>query len=125
MRIRPLSREIKPNIEGNTINFDWKGRGQLVVEVGETPPLFLFANPEEKSKPAKSDSNVKYFGPGIHRPGYIELKDNETVYIAAGAVVYGGIRATNASNIKVLGHGILDGNYEFQRMVLVENSQIT
>ncbi|PWG68082.1 hypothetical protein DF186_25840, partial [Enterococcus hirae] len=64
-----------------------------------------------------------YFGPGIHRPGYIELTDDETVYIAAGAIVYGGIRAKNVSNIKVLGRGILDGNYEHRRMVLIEDSR--
>ncbi|MCB1121799.1 MAG: hypothetical protein KJT03_09640 [Verrucomicrobiae bacterium] len=123
VRIRPLSRGITPKIDGNQITFNWEGPGQLVVEVGDAPPLFLFANPEEENVPSPSDPGIKYFGPGIHRPGYIELKDNESVYIATGAVVYGGIRANNASNIKVFGRGILDGNYEHSRMVLIEDSR--
>jgi hypothetical protein len=49
------------------------------------------------------------------------MKDSETVYIAAGAIVYGGIRATGVSNIRVVGRGILDGGFEFKQMVLVEN----
>ena len=49
------------------------------------------------------------------------LKDSETVYIAAGAIVYGGIRAKGARNIRVLGRGILDGGAEFDHMVLIEN----
>lgn len=123
VQIRPVSRGIKPNINGNSVTFDWEGPGQLVVEVGESAPLFLFANPEEKDIPSETDPRIKYFGTGVHHPGYIDLKDNETVYIAAGAVVYGGIRATGVSNIKVLGRGILDGNYEHRRMVLVEDSR--
>ena len=123
VRIRPLNRKIKPKVTENTISFEWTGPGQLVVEAGENPPLFLFANPPEKDIPSARDPKVKYFGPGVHRPGYIELKTNETVYIAAGAVVYGGIRAKDVSNIKVTGRGILDGNYEYRRMVEIENSR--
>ncbi len=123
VKIRPVSRNIQPEINGNTISFDWNGPGQLVVEVGEMPPLFLFANPEEKEKPSASGKNIKYFGPGVHKPGYIELKNNETLYLAAGAVVYGGIRAKNVSNIKVMGRGILDGNYEYRQMVQIEDSR--
>ncbi len=122
VKIRPASRKIMPVIEDNNISFNWEGPGQLVVEMDDMPPLFLFANSEEKNIPSPTGEGVKYFAPGIHKPGYIELKDNETVYIAAGAVVYGGIRATNASNIKVIGRGILDGNYQYQQMVKIENS---
>jgi len=121
VKIRPVSRNIEPKITGNTISFNWNGPGQLVIEVGDKPPLFLFANPEETAKPLPAGENVKYFGPGVHKTGYIELRDNETLYLAAGAVVYGGIRAKNVSNIKVLGRGILDGNYEFRQMVEIED----
>ena len=120
--IRPLSRKIIPEIDGNKVSFNWQGPGQLVVEVAGQPPLFLFADPEEKEKPGPGDPGVKYFGPGVHEAGYIELKDNETLYLAAGAVVYGGIRAQGANNIKVTGRGILDGDYRFSQMVKVENS---
>ncbi len=121
--IRPKSRNIAPTVTGNTLSFNWEGPGQLVVEVDDLPPLYLFADPEEKDAPSPGDANVIYFGPGVHRPGYIEMKDNQTVYIAAGAVVYGGIRAKDASNLRVTGRGILDGNYEYRKMVEIENSK--
>ncbi len=123
VRIRPVSRNIKPKIENNQITFNWEGPGQLVVEVNDLPPLYLFADPDEENKPFSDDPNVTWFGPGVHRPGYIEMKDNQTVYIAAGAVVYGGIRAMGASNLKVIGRGILDGNYEHRQMVQIEDSR--
>lgn len=123
VRIKPASRNIKPEIRNNQITFNWKGPGQLVVEVNDLPPLYLFADPEEENKPSPGDPNVMYFGPGVHRPGYIEMEDNQTVYIAPGAVVYGGIRANNSSNLKVTGRGILDGNYEHRQMVQIEDSR--
>jgi hypothetical protein len=123
IKIRPASKKIQPVIDGNRISFTWTGPGQLIVEMDDMPPLYLFANPAETEKFSESTANVKYFGPGIHRPGYIELNDNETVYIAAGAVVYGGIRADRVSNIRVMGPGILDGNYEYRQMVKIDNSR--
>ncbi len=122
VKIKPVSRNIKPVIKGNQVSFTWEGPGQLVIETDDLPPLFLFANADETEIPKETAPGVKYFGPGVHNAGYIELMDNETVYIAAGAVVYGGIRANGVSNIRVIGRGILDGNYEFKQMVKIENS---
>jgi hypothetical protein len=122
VKIKPVSRNIKPVIKGNQISFTWEGPGQLVIETDDLPTLFLFANPDETEIPKETAAGVKYFGPGVHHAGYIELKNDETVYIAAGAVVYGGIRANGVSNIRVIGRGILDGKSEFQQMVLIENS---
>ncbi|MCF8224760.1 MAG: hypothetical protein K9J30_02650 [Bacteroidales bacterium] len=120
-RVRPLSRNIKPAVSGNEVSFSIPGPDKLYIEINGLPPLYLFADPVEAEKHSPDDPGMHYFRPGVHHPGYITLKDNETLYIAAGALVYGGIRAENASNIRVLGRGILDGNYEFRRMVRMEN----
>jgi len=71
-------------------------------------PLLLFANPPEKDQPKPDDINVLYFGPGAHQAGRIELKSNQTLCIAGGAVVKGGVDATG-ENIRICGRGILDG----------------
>lgn len=122
VRLRPMDRGITPVVEENKIMFSSNKVGQLVLEVDSLPPLYLFINPKEENIPLKDDKNVIYFEPGIHEAGYIELKDNHTVYIAEGAIVYGGIRANGANNIKVIGRGILDGDYRFNNIVLLENS---
>ncbi len=85
--------------------------------------LCFFANPVENIIPDQNDENVRYFGPGVHNPGMMTLEDNEIIYISGGAIVYGGIRANGASDIKVLGRGILDGGYEHKRMVVLEDAK--
>ena len=110
--IRPTARGIQPRVEGNRIRFHLEAPQQLTVEVnGWHKALHVFAN----SPAVEIDPNaagVRYFSPGVHRPGRMTLKSDETVYLAGGAVVYGCIEATDATNLKILGPGILG----FQRV---------
>ncbi|MCL5270201.1 MAG: endopolygalacturonase, partial [bacterium] len=109
--IRPLRLGIKPEVSGNRITFKLDAPGPVVVEVdGIHGALHLFANHLETGAPAPDAPGVRYFGPGIHRPGRIELKSNETVYIAGGAVVHGVIHAADAEHVRVMGRGILDAS---------------
>jgi hypothetical protein len=66
VKIKPVSRNIKPVINGNQVSFTWEGPGQLVVETDDLPPLFLFVNPDETEIPKETAAGVKYFGPGEH-----------------------------------------------------------
>ena len=107
--IRPSSYGIKSSVKDNRITFQMSKPGYVTVEVNGTHyALHLFASPLEEDAPDPSDPNVRYFGPGIHKAGRIDLKSGETVYIAGGAVVHGVIYAKEASNINILGRGILD-----------------
>ncbi|MFZ2644515.1 MAG: glycosyl hydrolase family 28 protein [Verrucomicrobiia bacterium] len=107
--VRPTSFGIRPVIEGNRISFSLDRPRPVVVEVNGTHhALHLFASPPEKDAPAPNTPGVRFFGPGVHRPGRIELKSNETVYLAGGAVVYGSIQAKNATNVRIAGRGVLD-----------------
>ena len=109
--IRPLSLKIKATVTGNTISFKIGKPCQFVVEVnGRHGALHLFANPIEKNAPTKSSENVLYFGPGIHFPGTIRAKSNQTIYISSGAVVHGNIYASKVKNLKIRGRGILDAS---------------
>ena len=103
--VRPASRNINPAISGNTMTFSIQGPDKLYIRIDSLAPLCLFADPPEINVPSPDDPGVHYFGPGVHHPGYIRLKDNETLYIAPGAIVYGGIRADSVSNIHVMGRG--------------------
>jgi len=119
--VHPLSRKIKTDIQENVLEFTLPGPDKLYIEVDSLPPLLFFANPIEYEIPNAEDPNIRYFGPGEHHPGMIHLKDNETIYLAGGAVVYGGIRGEGLSNLRVIGRGILDGNQMQGRMVLLED----
>lgn len=70
------------------------GPRKLSVEPdGRKGPLLLFANPPEVDPPKPEAPGVIYFGPGIHRPGRIEVASHQTLYLAAGAIVKGGVWA--------------------------------
>ena len=107
--IRPSRHRIRPRVENQTITFDLPQPLYLTVEVNGThQALHLFPSPPESTATDPGDPKVKYFGPGIHRPGIMQLESNQTVYIAGGAVVYGAIRAREASGLRICGRGILD-----------------
>jgi hypothetical protein len=76
--------------------------------------LHLFADPPEVEVPKAGDPNVLYFGPGVHRPGKIQLHSGQTVYVAGGAVVYATIEGRGVSGVRILGRGIIDSS-EFAR----------
>ena len=107
--VRPASFGIVPKLDGDRIAFTLDRPRPVVVELdGTHRALHLFASPLEKDIPAPDAPGVRYFGPGVHRPGRIELKSGQTVYLAAGAVVYGSIQARSASKMRIAGRGILD-----------------
>ncbi len=109
--IRPVSKGVTPQIEDDhtlTIHLD-RPRKLSIEPDGKNGPLLLFANPMEVDPPQPEQANVVYFGPGIHRPGKIEITSGQTLYLAGGAVVKGGVIA-QGDNIKICGRGILDGS---------------
>jgi len=127
-KILPSSFGIIPKIDGKNVSFEISQPQHLTIEInGEhIRSLHLLVNPEETEKPDPNDPNVIYFGPGIHNIAEsIEVEDNQTLYIAGGAIV----RCFNENttdeidsiernekpsfilkgkNIKVLGRGIID-----------------
>jgi hypothetical protein len=108
--IRPRSRGIIPKVSGRTIIFTIPGPQALYVEVDSLPHLALFANPLEVNPPKQNEAGVVYYGPGTYNVGDINLKNNETIYIAGGAVVNANIRGTNLHNVRIRGRGILNGS---------------
>ena len=82
---------------------------QLVIEpTGRRRALVLAANPVRKDVPTCGTDKLRYFGPGHHRPGYIELGDGESVYLAEGAWVEGLIYA-RGRDITISGPGVISG----------------
>jgi len=114
-RIRPLSYAIKSKVKGNTLVFSLSQPCNLSVEVNDDifHNLQLFANSIEENRPDSNDSNVIYYGPGIH-----ELPDNrlsvpsgKMVYLAGGAVLRGQILISGVENVRVMGRGVIDQSF--------------
>ena len=113
--VRPGSREIRPAVRGQTITFALTKAGQVTVELdGPHHALHLFADPPEADVPSGDGAGVRYFGPGVHRPGKIQLKSGEMLYVAGGAVVYTALEARGVSGVRILGRGIIDTS-EYER----------
>ena len=110
--VRPLDKKIKPEIHGGAVKVTFPGAGQYSVEFDDMHHvLTVFIDPEKDFGIDENDENVLYFASGVHYSEEITtLDDNETVYFAPGAVVYGGFSASEKKNIRVLGYGILDNS---------------
>ena len=109
--VRPQSPTVKIKVvDEHTLLLTLDGPRKLSIEPdGKKGPLLLFANPLEKAPPKAKDAGVIYFGPGIHKAGLITVHDNQTLYLAGGAVVHGAI-AARGTHIRICGRGILDGS---------------
>ncbi len=120
-KILPTSFGTIPTIKGKTLTFEADKPQHITVEINgdHIRSLHLFVNPEEKDIPDPKDPNVIYFGPGIHEITSVPVGDNQTVYIAGGAIVRGVLEENQTSrgkasfvlrgkNITFRGRGIFD-----------------
>lgn len=131
-KVLPSSAQIQPTIRGKTITFQITRPSALTIEISDdwVHSLHLFANPPEENAPRGNAPNVIFFGPGIHEITHLEVTNNQTVYIAGGAIVravigpeepfqissYSGLKTyeptfvLRGTNITFRGRGILDGS---------------
>jgi len=109
VKILPESRGITPNVTRDAVSFILVEPCRISVEPDvKNGPLLLFANPIEVNPPKPGDPGVRYYGPGMHEVGVISIGDNETLYVAGGAILKGAVRA-QGSNVRLTGRGIIDG----------------
>ncbi len=84
--------------------------------------LHIFSNPIDHQAPTESTKDVIYVSPGYHNlsaygaqkpdlsqteKGTLTLRDNQTLYVAGGAVIDGTVYIGDAKNVTVKGSGIL------------------
>jgi hypothetical protein len=111
--VRPKSAGVTATIgpDHNTVRLRMTRPVPLTLEFNEdlTRAVHLFAYAPEIQPPRAGDPGVRFFGPGIHEAGQIELRDGETLYLAPGAWVMGTVRSVGTKNIRICGRGVLDG----------------
>ena len=107
-----------------------RGPGAFILAPeGKRAPLFVVVRPSAPPPPASPD--VIRFEAGEHRPGVINLRSGQTLYLAPGAIVHGAVKALRAERITITGRGSLVGD-SFERLKgpsdymveLVECSQV-
>lgn len=111
MNIRPYSKNINFKDEDGFVSFSLDSEAQLVL-CGEDLHNCLYIFNSKPIKCEEPESVTHYFGPGVHMPGKITLKDNESVYVDKDALVFGCIYAENAKNIRIFGNGLFDDSAE-------------
>lgn len=113
--IRPLSRNIKVVTENKKASFTIDRPGQYSLEGrnltqfavdNQDMVLFVFANNPETNRPQEGAPNLRYLKPGVHQEN-IDLKSEETLYLEAGAVLFGSIDVYDAKDVKILGRGVV------------------
>lgn len=107
--IRPKSLNVKAVVRDNEIIINLDSPVKLYLEINDLPHLAVFADAPETDPITAPDEGITYFGPGEHRPENITLSSNQTVYIAAGAIVYADITGRDLENITIRGRGTLQG----------------
>lgn len=112
--VRPRAAGVSAEVEGDhrTIRLRMTEPLPLTVEFNDdlARVLHLFAYAPEKDPPRAQAKGVRYFGPGVHAAGTIELKDGETLYLAPGAWVKGAVRSVGTKEVSICGRGVLDGS---------------
>lgn len=106
--VRPLSAGIKPVVTNGVVSFTLPKPGYYVLETaGQHKALHIFMEPL-RSFPERSGATV-HFGPGMHIAGFVRLKSHDRVYIDRDAIVFGCFLGENVEDVKVFGHGVIDG----------------
>lgn len=110
--VRPLSLGIEPEIVDGQVRFSLDAPANVTVEYNGqvTGALHLFITAPDENKPDPEASDVIYFGPGEHDVGIIKPKSGQTIYLDEGCILRGAIQATGVENVRVAGHGIIDGS---------------
>ncbi|MDF1515170.1 MAG: glycosyl hydrolase family 28 protein [Anaerolineae bacterium] len=116
VRIRPTSRAVRYRLRDSLISFTLDEPAKLSIEIngGIDDNLHIFAGRPEVAIPSPEDPDVLFYGPGMHyvdnEYGFLRLESNQTLYLAAGAVLNARIVADDANNIRIGGRGILLGS---------------
>ncbi len=105
--IKPYSKNITHTVKDGRVAFTLSENGDFVLEAGSYHHCLYIFN-SKPILPPDPESVTWYFGPGVHMPGKVVLKDNESLYVDKDALVLGSIYAEDAKNIHIFGNGLFD-----------------
>ena len=109
--IRPKRLQIKPQIDGHTATFTLSQPCKITFEpdnVEKTNALAIFAGEPLQDEPLPGAPKLRYFGPGVHDAGVVQMQSGWTYWLAGGAYVRGHFQGAGLKNVKIRGRGVLD-----------------
>lgn len=109
--VRPLRLNVQPkvDVENKTIEFTLPGTEPVTLEIGGFHNcLHLLPFPVYERPVDLNAKNLRYFGPGVHNVGKIDLQSGDEIFVDSGAVVHGAFCGENVENVKISGPGIVD-----------------
>ncbi len=110
--VRPLSKGVEAKIDGNVVTFTLRTPGQYFCEAdGYHNALSLFFDPVTDYE-SRATGKILRYPAGIHRIGNVMLESDTTVILEDGAYIYGSFTAICAENVRIFGHGVIDGSSE-------------
>ncbi len=131
----PASAGIASTRSGDTLTFALDGPQDVSIVFdgdyqGRT--LHLFAQAPDPDAPSDGDRGVRYFGPGLHEitGDPVFVGSDETLYLAAGAVLRGRVRIQNADGAAIRGRGVLlndtspSGGYDDVAIAISHSSNV-
>jgi hypothetical protein len=107
--IQPWRLGIRPVRDGKTIRFHLPAPAKLSISrpgdfLNHAAMLFLFAG--TPPPPPPTGPKVTIIPAGIHRQS-LNPKSGDTIYLAPGAFVFGGLNLFNVGGVRILGRGTI------------------
>jgi hypothetical protein len=121
---------VRPARAGQVVGFengDWlidtAGPVYLCVEAAGQPVWFIYIDAPNQHEP--TGDVIRFEAGKIHNVGKLVVSSNQTVWIEPGAIVYGNINATDATNVTIAGGGVLSGKLHgasghFRRLITLQ-----
>lgn len=119
--ISPVNVDFKPVLKNDVLTLKIKPNQKIWIELngGKDKPLMVFVNPPKAEVPA----DAVYFPAGVHNIGRAyRVKSNTTLYLDDGAYLIGSIDARGSENVKIMGRGIVSGEYKTGAEVMAETA---
>lgn len=104
--LSPIRLDIPVVQSGNELTFNMPEYYNLALAIPGRAPLFLFGAPDLSAY----KNGAVIFEEGTHYApnGQFELQSNTTYYLEEGAILVGKVLIDNATNVKLIGRGLID-----------------
>lgn len=124
VEVKPANLGIRYDVKGNKLTLlDVKPCKAAVIVNGDFKhPIYLFVEDKAPAEWSHLPANTIRYTKGTHTENLTIEQDGTTVFLEEGAALTGYIYSNGHKNIRILGHGVIDGRLS-QRAIRMEKCQ--